>query len=257
MNNEYRITNVLQSALFLLYFIILTAERIISLVEAFRFGMPQMDMLDRYMTILTLVSLCGGWLYLLLFGRKIFDFVGDKAGADFRHPSIAAGIILLGGMVHTIGTILVVQFVAYGCLLGGMAVYTVRCVAREGNGLIKWWTFAYIAAFSMAVPVGYKMGVGSEPSLVTAFYIVESITSFVLVAVFTVMLVMFFDKNSVSSFCPYVWIFTAIADAAVLWLRWYDTVNVFVLIFAALTIVLGVAGKCIVRFAAKKDVNIE
>ncbi len=255
MSNKNTVLNIFQSVLFLLYFIILTTERIVSLVSSFQFGITQMGGLDRYMTILTLVSLCGGWLYLLLLGRKLFDFVGDKAGTDFRHPSIAAGIILLGGMVHTIGTILVVQFVAYGFLLGGMAIYTARCVAAEGNGLIRWLTFAYITAFSMAIPVVYTMSGNVDISLETAFYVVESITSAVLVTVFTVMLIKFYENKSSGSFCPFVWIFTAIADAAVLRLRWNDAINVFVLIFASFTLLLGIVGKCIVCFAAKKEID--
>lgn len=252
MNRGTKILNVAESVLFLLYFAVLTAERLISLVASFGYGFSQMDALDKYITVLTVVALVGGWAYLVVFGRKIFKFTQTKSGADFRHPSIAAGIILLGGMVHTVGTVAPVQFAAYGCLLVAMAIYTARCTAANGDGLKRWWTFAYVVAFSMAIPVVYKMGSGADRTLATTFYCVETVTSAALVALFAVMLLKFYENKSQSTFCPFVWGFAAIADAAVLGLRWNDEINVFVLIFASLMFVLGIVGKIMVLFDEKK-----
>lgn len=253
MNDKKSIANVFESVLFLLYFVVLTVERTISLVAAFSYGIAEMGALDVYMTVITIAALVCGWAYLVIFGRKLFRFASDKTGADFKHPSIAAGIILVGGMVHTIGTIPPVQFAAYGCLLAAMAIFTARRTIAGGNAPIRWLTFAYTVAFSMAIPVVYIMGCEHECPTAAAFYPIECITSVALVALFTVMLVKFYDTGAIGSFCPFVWIFAAIADAAVIGLRWHDEINMFVLIFASLALVLGIVGKCVVHFGGKKQ----
>ncbi len=245
--------NLLQCVFFMLYFVVLTVERILSLVKAFQTPFSEMLPLDGYMMVLTVLALAGGWAYFIIFGRKLFAFGADKKGSEFLHPCIAAGILLLGGMVHTQGTIAPVQFVSYGCLLVAMLLHTVRSVKLYGNGLLRWLSFAYITAFSMAIPVVYTTECPPDTcALCAAFYPIESIASVVLVALFTVMLVRFYKNNSLLSFCPWSFGVAAVLDAVVLCLRWHDEINFFVLIFIALTVIIGVIGKLLSHIANSK-----
>lgn len=253
MSNRKKTLNVLKCVFFLLYFVVLTVERIISLTAAFSTDLAETGTLNIYMTVIALISLVGGWLYLAVFARGLFMFARDKTGADFKHASIAAGIILVSGMVHTDGTIAPIQFAAYGCLIVAMIIFTAESVAAYGNAVVRWLTLAYIVAFSMAIPVVYPSNCTIHGcSLCAAFYPVECVTSIALVAAFTAMLVRFFHADSLLSFCPVMWGFAAIADGATLGLRWHDEINMFVLIFAALTVVLGIVGMIVSHFTTRK-----
>lgn len=244
MEKKTFVFNVLQCVFFMLYFAILTAERIISLTVAFRTPFAEMIPLEGYMTVLTVLALAGGWIYLAVFGRKLFAVGTVKEENDYLHPCIAAGILLLGGMVHTEGSIPPVQFAAYGCLLVAMLLHTVRGVQLHGKGLIRWMSFAFITAFSMAIPVVYTTKcVPDTCSLCTAFYPIESIASVLLVALFTAMLIRFYKSGGLLTFCPWSWGIAAALDAVVLGLRWHDEINLFVLIFISLTVLLGIIGK--------------
>ncbi len=258
MEKKTSVYSVLQCVLFMLYFVVLTVERVISLVAAFGTPFGEMIALDAYMTVLTVLALAGGWIYLIVLGRKLFNFGTDKNGTDFLHPCIAAGILLLGGMVHTEGTIPPVQFAAYGCLLAAMLLHTVRGVKLHGGGLLRWMSFAYITAFSMAIPVVYttKCAPGTC-ALCSAFYPIESIASVLLVALFTVMLVRFYKRDGLLSFCIWNWGIAAALDAVVLGLRWHDEINFFVLIFIALAVAIGFVGKLLSHVASAKTQNIQ
>lgn len=253
MKKHTLLFNVLQCVFFLLYFAVLTAERIISLAVALKTPFPEMDSLDAYMTILTLVSLCGGWICLAVFGRGLFSFKEEKAGSEFIKPCVAAGILLLGGMVHTQGTVAPVQFVSYGCLLAAMLLHTIRGVSLGGKGVLRWTSFVYITALSMSIPVVYKTAcVRGECALCGAFYPVECIASILLVALFTALLVTFYRREGLLTFCPFGWIAVAVLDAAALALRWHESINMFVLIFAALTVAVGIVGTVIYRLDRRK-----
>lgn len=246
--------NVLQCVFFLLYFALLTVERAISLIEAFKTPFAEMLPLDGYMVVLTVLSLIGGWTYLLVLGRKLFDFGAVKKENDFLHPCIAAGILLLGGMVHTQGTIPPVQFAAYGCLLIAMLLHTVQGVRQHGGGALRWMSYAYITAFSMAIPVVYTTKcLPDSCALCTAFYPIESIASVLLVALFTGILARFYQNDSLLTFCPWSWGIAAALDAAVLGLRWHDEINFFVLIFIALTVLIGIVGKVLSSILLSKS----
>ncbi len=246
MEKKALIFNVLQCVFFMLYFVVLTVERIISLVVASGTPFAEMLPLDGYMTVLTVLALVGGWAYLAVMGRRLFAFGAVKKDNDFLHPCIAAGILLLGGMVHTQGTIAPVQFAAYGCLLVAMLLHSVRSIGLYGNGVLRGLSFAYITAFSMAIPVVYTTNCAPDTcAFCTAFYPIESIASVLLVALFTVMLVRFYKSDSLLTFCPWGWGITAALDAVVLGLRWHDEINIFVLIFISLTVLIGIVGKVI------------
>lgn len=236
--------DLLKSLFFLLYFAILTAERVISLVQLIgRFN--DFVIQDIIFGSFAVASLIGGWTYLLIKGRSIFKLTAPKSGDDFLQPSIAAGILLVGGMVHTYGTIAPIQFVSYGFLLAAMGIYTGECVKAKGEPLLRWLTFAYITAFSMSIPVMYETDCGCD--LCKAFQITQIFVTLGLIICFTLMLYKFFKNDGVSSFCIYVIILAAIGDGLVLFLRWHVEINYFVLVAVVIAVILGTAGKIVSR----------
>ncbi len=192
---------------------------------------------------LVILSLAAGWGYLLIRGRGIFRLNAPKNGSDFLQPSIAAGLLLVSGMVHSRGTIAPIQFVSYGFLLAAMGIYTAECVKAKGESVLRWLSFAYITAFSMAVPVMYDTTCGCK--LCGAFSVVQIYVSLGLVACFTVMLYRFFKDDGLSYFRIYEVVLALIGDGAVLFLRWHREINFFVLGAIVIAAMLWSAGKII------------
>lgn len=254
VENKRNINDILKSLFFLLYFVILTAERLISLSASLPDVMQHGFFLDIYMTSVTIISIIGGWGWLIVRGRALFRFASEKTGNDYLEPSIAAGILLFGGMVHTYGSIPPLQFVSYGFLLGAMALYTWQCVRADGKPVLRWLTFAYITAFSMAIPVVYKNDCEIvRCKLCSVFYPVEIAVSAGLVILFTIMLHSFFKNKGVSSFCLYAVLIAVIGDAAVLFLRWHSEINFFVLIFIIVAAMLWGIGKAAYNRQKRKN----
>lgn len=251
--------------LFGLYFLILTVERIISLVICFSGEISKLDALDFYMVALTIASIFGAYSFGIVRFRSLLlensengegneDSEGskssDRAGSNmilyadkfsdkvFGNLSVAAGILLLGGMVHTNGSIPPMQFVSYGMLLAAMAVHTVQCVHFYRGGDKKWLSFAYITAFSMAIPVVYHTSI----ELAGLFIPVEIVVSAGMVTLFTIMMRNFFVGKAESNFSLLPFLTAIIGDFLVLGLRWHEEVNLFVLIFVCITAVLWFAG---------------
>ncbi len=241
-----KVSDVLKMWFLFLYFIILTVERVISLVSVFMGDFSQYDALDWYMTALTLFAVFGAYVYMMtrceMFTKKYTHgkiasspIVSQK---NFGRLSIAAGILLLGGMVHTNGTIPVIQFASYGMILISMAIHTVQQIKAKGGALMKWLSFAYIVAFSMAIPVVYHTSI----ELSWLFIPLECAVSAGMVILFTVMLKHFYEGNGECGFSILPFLVMLIGDAAVVYLRWNEEINFFVLIFASLSVVLWTAG---------------
>ena len=231
----------------LLYFLILTIERVISLVTVFTGDMGSYDLLDLYMTALTVGAMIGAYVYMIVNCRftverrdngKVSAAPALEQGV-FGKLSVAAGILLLGGMVHTEGTIPPIQFAAYGMILVSMAIHTAQCVKRYGGGLIRWLSFGYIVAFSMSIPVVYHTSI----ELSALFIPLEILVSAGMVVLFTLMLRRFYSGDGEYAFPAAPFAAAAAGDAAVLMLRWSEEVNAFVLIFICVTTVLFIAGK--------------
>lgn len=215
----------------LLYFLILTVERVISLVTSFTNG-HIFNALDWYMTVLTVLSIVVAYVFIIAKCRfNDADVFGKLA--------IAAGIILLGGMVHTEGSIPPVQFASYGMILVSMAIHTAQCVKQHGGAVIRWLSFGYIVAFSMSIPVVYQTGI----ELSWLFVPLEIVVSAGMVALFTVMLRWFYNGDGEYSFPALPLILALVGDAGVLVLRWNEEINFFVLIFIVVTAALFIAGK--------------
>lgn len=221
-----------------LYFAVLTVERVISLVKCCTSDFKGFDRLDYYMLMLTIFAIFGSYVFAVI---RCTDVVKhrDKNSNIFSELGIAAGILLLGGMVHTKGSIPAVQFISYGMILISMAIHTAQSVKKSKNAVRKWLSFAYIVAYSMAIPVVYHTSI----DLAYLFIPIECVVSAGMVAMFTIMLTRFYNGNGESSFSLLPLLFALFGDFLVLFLRRKEEVNVFVLIFICLTAVLWFAGK--------------
>lgn len=237
----------------MLYFVILTTERVISLVTVFTGDLSKYGALDWYMTVLTVCSIIGAYAYMLTKCRvEVTKYSNGKVSASpaqgdglFGQLAIAAGILLLGGMVHTEGTILPIQFASYGMILVSMAIHTAVSVKQNGGGLIRWLSFGYIVAFSMAIPVVYAVEDPAKVMLPWLFVPLEVVVSAGMVVLFTVMLRGFYNTSGKYSFPVAPIIAAVIGDAAVLALRWNEKINEFVLIFISVSAVLFCVGKIV------------
>ncbi len=227
----------LKMIFFLAYFLILSIERIISLVCVFTGDLSKYDALDWYMTALTLFAIFGAYVFMatkchVSFKSTEIDLADENE--NYAKLSIAAGILLLGGMVHTEGTIPGIQFASYGVLLGAMGIHAFQCAKRDGKALMKWLSFAYITAFSMSIPVVYHTNI----ALKYLFIPIECVVSAGMVVLFTIMLKRFFTQNAESDFSPIPYITAVVGAFAVIILRWNEEINWFVLIAISATSVL-------------------
>ncbi len=231
----------LKNLFLLLYFPILTIERVISLAAFFGGNMSGYDFLDWYMVLLTISATIAAYVYLFVKCPGAVNINSPKSGEQYGHICIAAGLLLLGGMVHTVGTIPPIQFASYGMILISMAIHTALSVKEKKNAPYRWLSFGYILAYSMAIPVVYH----TAGELKMVFYPVEIITSAAMVVMFTIMLRRFYAESAECRFavCPVA--FAVVMDAAVLALRWSEEINVFVLIFICVTVPLWIAGKAV------------
>ncbi|MCI7758945.1 MAG: hypothetical protein MSH49_02860 [[Eubacterium] saphenum] len=241
----------LKMIFFLAYFLILSVERIISLVCVFTGNLSKYDALDWYMTALTLFAIFGAYVFMatkchVSFKSTEIDLAEDNE--NYAKLSIAAGILLLGGMVHTEGTIPGIQFASYGMLLGAMGIHTFQCAKRDGNALMKWLSFAYITAFSMSIPVVYHTNI----QLKYLFIPIECVVSAGMVVLFTIMLKRFFTQNSESDFSLIPFITAVIGAFAVIILRWNEEINWFVLIAISVTSVLWFLSNILTMVKKKK-----
>lgn len=233
----------------LLYFLFLTVERIISIITMFTWDITGYDALDWYMTGLTVCSIIGAYVFMLTKCRFITRrYLNGKISAApaieegaYGKLAIAAGILLLGGMVHTDGTIPPIQFASYGMILISMAIHTAQSVKSNGGGLWRWVSFGYIVAFSMSIPVVYH----TKIELAWLFIPIEIIVSAGMVVLFTIMLRGFYDGSGEYSFPAAPFIAALAGDAAVLALRWQEEINSFVLIFICITAILFVIGRIV------------
>lgn len=246
MRKQFSRSGGLKFLFLALYFVILTIERIISLAVCFAGDISRLDWLDYYMIALTIFAIFGSYIFVIVRFSGISKS-GKPINSEnvFGNLAIAAGILLLGGMVHTEGSIPPLQFVSYGMILVSMAIHTAQNVKHEKNPDKKWLSFAYIVAFSMAIPVVYHTSI----ELAYLFIPIEIAVSFGMVLLFTLMLRRFYLGNGESMFSLLPFLIALLGDCAVLVMRWQEEVNTFVLIFICVTTVLWFAGNilCIKR----------
>lgn len=240
--SKHPLLSVLKFVFLALYFLILTAERVISLIICLTNDLSRHDSLDYYMIALTVLGIFGAYIYgAIKFTDALKhpdDTDGGRRGSVFGDLAVAAGILLLGGMVHTEGSIPVMQFVSYGMILISMALNTVQSLKKAGSATRSWISFSYTVAYSMAIPVVYH----TQIAFANVFIPLEIIVSAGMVIMFTGMLRRFYNENGENRFFPVWFLFALIGDAAVLALRWQEEINFFVLIFISVTTLLWLIG---------------
>ena len=232
--------------MFFLYFAVLFAERTQSLVRTFADGSihPFGDGFHTYTNLLSLLSLGATVIFLLTTNRALF--IGLFTRSAQVHDSIrmgalcvAAGILLLSGMVHTEYTIAPIQFGAYGALIVAMIIRTAMVQSQASSKLLLWLSLAYLTAFSMAIPVMYRSGIAHA----SLFHTLEAITALLLVGAFTWMLYLVFTGCAERLFFLVPMLTAAVLDTILLKMRWQEEINSFVLIFLIAAGVLFAAGK--------------
>ena len=229
--------------MFLLYFLILFAERAQSLVRSAKdgFGSLFATPFSGYVNLLAALSLAATVVFLLARERSFFPALFTGAAADYAGLSVAAGILLLSGMVHTEYTIAPVQFGAYGALIIAMILETVKNSGSAARPVSLWLSLFYLIAFSMAIPVMYRSALPHA----AVFHIVEAIVSAALVVLFTLMLRAVFTGEAEFLFTWVPILVAAVGDTFLIWFRWKEQVNWFVLIALSLAVVLFAAGRIV------------
>ena len=234
------------SWLFLLYFLILAGERVQSLVRTISQNGMFSSLFDDFVNLTAILSLCSAVVILLVFNAGFWKSLFTSFEPDYSALTIASGVILVSGMVHTQFTISPLQFAAYGMLIAAMILRTLELSGDAESRFVLWYSLGYVTAFSMAIPVVYH----SEISGARWFHLVEAIVMLALVASFTIMLRRLFIGFEEDQLMWVPLILMAVGDTAVLWMRWEEEINFFVLIFAALSAVMFAVGKLL--FLKKK-----
>ena len=255
MEKSHRILNYVINLSFFLYFIILIAERILSVVLSLTHNINIYGNGYYAFTYTTVFASILFWLLFLivkcrpavvaLFKPKEEEVINCL---PFFELCIASGILLLSGMVHTEYTISGIQFSAYGILIVGILLRTIIKQATSKNKLILWLSFAYLVCFSMAVPVMYP----SVMQTYKDFHAFEGGTSYILVGVFTYLMAIFF-KEEENLFIIWPVVVMLILDTILIVWRWKEEINFFVLIFASLSLIMFVVGFVISHLKPKEE----
>ena len=234
----------------LLYFIILFGERTAAVIVGFvseNTFTSGSDPAQWYAHIVTLVSLAASLVAAFVNGRA-FVFLFTRSACDYsrislRGLAVTCGLVLAGGMAHTQFTLLWLQFVAYGFFFIGLLMRTLAA-GTKGRPDVSVprlaVSFAYLLCFSMAIPVVYPTGLAD---IEIAFVTVEAVTALVLVAAFTRMTEIYCRSGGLINFGIPVILFTVAADIALIVMRAPETLNVFVAVFLALTVILWLVGR--------------
>lgn len=239
MKNKSKAIVYLINLCFFLYFALLFAERSISVALSLSNGVNLFGTaFDGYVYSVVFLSVIA-FLVLLVWKCRSNVKALVKPTEDLRFDSLclAGGVLLLSGMVHTHYTISGLQFASYGIWILGILLKVVTLHSASSNKPLLWLSFAYLVAFSMAVPVMY-------PSQIEAhvfFHILEAVGSIALVGAFTYLLLRLFeDKEDLFLLWPIV--VAVVIDVPLIVLRWNEEINFFVLIFLVLSAALFLTG---------------
>lgn len=228
---------------FLVYFVVLLAERMQSIIRVMKSGKGFFESgFSGYVNCLTCISVIAALVLLIGFNGDFWrSLFSTKALMNTNLVCITAGVLLLSGMVHTDYTIPPLQFAAYGALIAGLVLRTVLS-AQAGVEVFKlWYSLAYLVVFSMAIPVMYESCI----RYASLFHMIEAFTAFILVVIFTCMMMAVMNKQAGTLLLWLPFLFMFVMDAIIIGMRWKESVNVFVLIFASLSAVLFVIGKIV------------
>lgn len=227
--------------LFWVYFIIIMAERIISLVLSFVNDVKiWQNGFYIFAYVVTILSIVAFIIYVLINNKlfiKVFRFKEDISDEDLRKFVISSGIILVSGMIHTEYTNLAIQFVSYAFLIGAIILKGILLHSKALNKIQLWLSIIYLLCYSMAIPVCYMVSLKYD----TLFYITQGITMLVLVYAFTYLLDKLFQGTS-DLFMLWPIAIATILDLAVIGIRFQETINYFLIIFFGLSVFFYVVG---------------
>ena len=244
----------------ILYFIILFIERLLAVILSFKVGgeyaLVSGNVFNYIAYGITAVSLVAGLvlmikvlpaMFISVFTSKEYDF-----DSNYKPVVIAAMAILFGGMMHTGFTIAPVQFVAYGFLIVSMIVRTIECclevkagaVPEKGRKFASVVSVIYLTLLAMAVPVSYISF--QDMPMRAVFFAVEFTAVFVLVPVFGILLLKFYETG-VTSFSFLYPMLILLLSGLTVGLKWKEEINWFVLIFVVLTTVFYLSFGLIAR----------
>ena len=237
------------SWLVLAYFVILFAERAQSILRILiddKIGLFYTGF-DIYANVLTVVSVSATIFLLIVYNGDFFrSLVNGNVIPDYSMLAITSGVMLVSGMVHTEFTIAPIQFGAYGALIVAMILRTAETAPRAKSKLKLWYSLAFLTVFSMAIPVMYH----SYIEQAVLFHTIAAVTALVLVFFFTLMMRRVFVGNAEDLLLFVPTVLMAALDSVVIIMRWNEEINMFALIFAALSVVMFIVGRII--FAIKK-----
>ena len=239
MKNKSKTLTYFINLCFFLYFVLLIAERSISVVLTLTNNINLYGVaFDGYVYTLVFLSIIGFLVLLVVKCRPNVKAL-FKPTEDLRFDwlCITGGVLLLSGMVHTHYTISGLQFASYGVWILGILLKVISIHSRNESKALLWLSFVYLVAFSMAIPVMYHSAIEAH----VFFHILEAVGSIVLVAAFTYLLIRLFN-NSGDLFAVWPIVLAIVVDVPLIALRWNEEVNLFVLIFVALSTVLYIVG---------------
>ena len=246
MDLRVGVSAVVMNWLIMLYFIILFAERVQSIVRSIRdkdvklFGSG----FDSYVYLAVFLSLAA-FLVLLAVGnatflKSLFTLdINVYHSIDYRMLSITAGVILVSGMVHTEYTIPGIPFASYGVLIAALVIKAACVNVQAEDRVLLWMSLIYLILFSMAIPVMYH----SEIDKAILFHVIEAVVSLALVAAFAVLMYKVLIGNAVNLFYVIPIAIAVIGDTIIVAMRWKEKVNGFVLIFLIAASVMWIAGR--------------
>lgn len=239
MKNKSNAIPYLSNLSFFLYFVLLIVERSISVVLSLSNNINLYgNTFDGYVYSLVFISVVGFLVLLIVKCRpNIKAIIKPSDDLRFDWLCIAGGVLLLSGMVHTHYTISGLQFASYGIWILGILLKVISIHHKTENKVLLWLSFAYLVAFSMAIPVMYQSMIEAH----VFFHILEAIGSIALVGCFAYLLLRLFNDNG-DLFPLWPIILAIVIDVPLIVLRWNEEINFFVLIFIALSTAAYIVG---------------
>ncbi len=233
-----------------LYFVILFTERTISVVlSLLEQGYSIFDSwFGIYTYGLVMVAMCISVIMLLTINWSMLKamFTKDEKAYDnvnVKGFSIMIGVILAAGMIHTKHTLVWLQFIAYGILIIGLIVTTVKNLKHDKSDTLRWISIFFLIAYSMAIPVVYETQLPNA----MAFQIVEAATSLIMTGIFTFFVYKVFSGKAGNLLYIEPLHISMFLVIAVLWMRWEEQINYFLLVSMGIAVILWVIGKYMKR----------
>ena len=241
VNDKKRQFNVLKIWGFSLYFLLLFVERLMAVIlsptKGAEYALTAKYAFNYIAYSVTAVSLVAGTVLFL----RLFVALGKavQLGEEYlindhaKEWSVAAAVMLFGGMMHTGYTFAGLQFAAYGFLIAAFVVRAVEAYSEGEDKFVAAVSVVYLTLFSMCIPVCYISF--QSATMRGLFYAAEFSAVFLLVPAFCCMM-FHLMKGGVTSFSPVFPIVMCLLSGATVALGWNEHINLFVLVFASLTL---------------------